>query len=85
MTESTSKSKLRIENKKKKMAALLDIAKLNEYDRVLKSKLADKVDNLITVKPETEPSPKRIKIVDIPRYLYFCLTNLCLILSITVI
>lgn len=29
----SSKRKQRIENKKKKMAALLDIVKLNEYDR----------------------------------------------------
>lgn len=73
MTENTSKRKLRIENKKKKMAALLDIAKLNEYDRVQKSKLSEKVDDSITVKPETEPSPKRLKIVDIQRYTYFLL------------
>lgn len=64
MTGTTSKRKLRIENKKKKMAALLDIAKLNEYDRAQKNKHAVKVGDDITVKPETEPSPKRLKTGD---------------------
>lgn len=61
MTGTTSKRKLRIENKKKKMAALLDIAKLNEYDRVQKNKHAVKIEEDINAKPETEPSPKRLK------------------------
>lgn len=61
MTGTTSKRKLRIENKKKKMAALLDIAKLNEYDRAQKNKHAVKVEEDTSIKPETEPSPKRLK------------------------
>lgn len=61
MTGTTSKRKLRIENKKKKMAALLDIAKLNEYDRAQKNKHAVKVEEDTAIKPETEPSPKRLK------------------------
>ncbi|KAJ8924882.1 hypothetical protein NQ315_001037 [Exocentrus adspersus] len=61
MTGAASKRKLRIENKKKKMAALLDIAKLNEYDRAQKNKHAAQAEQDTTVKPETEPSPKRLK------------------------
>lgn len=67
MTENTSKRKLRIENKKKKMAALLDITKLNEYDRAQKNKHTLKLEpqeELPAVKPEVEPSPKRLKIGD---------------------
>ncbi|CAH1155330.1 unnamed protein product [Phaedon cochleariae] len=63
MTGTNIKRKVRLENKKKKMAALLDIAKLNEYDRAQKMKNAGKLEQtqLATLKPETEPSPKRIK------------------------
>ncbi|XP_023018743.2 RNA exonuclease 5 isoform X1 [Leptinotarsa decemlineata] len=62
----TSKRKLRLENKKKKMAALLDIAKLNEYDRLQKNKHTANEENVIpVVKPETEPSPKRLKTGDL--------------------
>lgn len=70
MTENTSKRKLRLVNKKKKMAALLDIAKLNEYDRVQKNKHTSKLDETTIIKPEIEPSPKRLKIGDIERYLF---------------
>lgn len=72
MTENTSKRKLRIENKKKKMAALLDLAKLNEYDRAHKNKQSDKVDEGTVIKLEREPSPKRLKIID-NRYCIFTL------------
>lgn len=67
MKEDTSKRKLRIENKKKKMAALLDIAKLNEYDRAQKNKHPEKVDTTSVIKPIREPSPKRLKIVTVQR------------------
>lgn len=70
MTENTSKRKLRIENKKKKMAALLDIAKLNEYDRTQKNKHPEKVDETPIIKPIREPSPKRLKIIDVQRCVY---------------
>lgn len=70
MTENTSKRKLRIENKKKKMAALLDIVKLNELDRAQKTKHTEKIEESLIIKPEREPSPKRLKIYDIQRYLY---------------
>lgn len=58
-----SKKRLnRIEKKKKKMAALLEISKLNEYDRANKCvrmtlnelKTEENLSNL-------EPSPKRLK------------------------
>lgn len=70
MTENTSKRKLRIENKKKKMAALLDIVKLNEYERSQKNnKHAEKVEEIPVIKLEREPSPKRLKvIIDKQRY-----------------
>ncbi|KAJ8958109.1 hypothetical protein NQ318_006038 [Aromia moschata] len=44
------------------MAALLDIAKLNEYDRSQKEKNSIKAEENASVKPETEPSPKKLKI-----------------------
>lgn len=59
MTGST-KRKLRLENKKKKMAALMDIVKLNEYDRSLKSK-ETKLDDNVIMHPLKEPNPKRLK------------------------
>ncbi|KAJ8981071.1 hypothetical protein NQ317_007208 [Molorchus minor] len=61
MTGTTSKRRLRLENKKKKMAAFLDIAKLNEYDRSQKDKNSVKIDDSTNAKPEIEPSPKRLK------------------------
>lgn len=70
MTENTSKRKLRIENKKKKMAALLDVVKLNEYDRSQKNKHTEKLEERPVTKPEREPSPKRLKVLDIKRYLH---------------
>lgn len=59
MTGST-KRKLRLENKKKKMAALMDIVKLNEYDRVQKNKHA-KIEDSVIMKPLKEPSLKKLK------------------------
>lgn len=56
MKPTSSKRTTRIERKKKKMAALLEIAKLNEHDRALKSKK-----NLDTPPAEAEPNPKRIR------------------------
>lgn len=61
MTGTSTKSKLRIENKKKKMAALLDIAKLNEYDRAQKNKNIIKGEDTSSTKTEIEPSAKRLK------------------------
>lgn len=47
------------------MAALLDIVKLNEYDRAQKIKNALKVQEMTNNnKPEIEPSPKRLKTLD---------------------
>lgn len=64
MTENSSKRKLRIENKKKKMAALLNIAKLNEYDRAQKTKHSERIEEIPLGKLENGPSPKRLKTVD---------------------
>ncbi|CAH1958805.1 unnamed protein product [Acanthoscelides obtectus] len=62
MTGESSKRRLRIENKKKKMAALLDIVKLNEYDRAQKSKQKEQeTQSPDSPMPETEPSAKRLK------------------------
>lgn len=54
-----SKRMIRIEKKKKKMAALLEIAKLNEYDRVVKS--AREVETSTLTPTEIEPNPKRLR------------------------
>ncbi|CAG9861278.1 unnamed protein product [Phyllotreta striolata] len=54
------KRKLRLENKKRKMAALMDIVKLNEFDRVQKNK-HDKIDNTVIMNPMKEPVPKKLK------------------------
>lgn len=51
---------IRIEKKKKKMAALLEISKLNEYDRIAKS-LHTAENNSLTPSPEIEPNPKRLR------------------------
>ncbi|XP_057669242.1 uncharacterized protein LOC130901714 isoform X2 [Diorhabda carinulata] len=59
MTGST-KRKLCLENKNKKMAALMDIVKLNEYDRNLKTK-ESKLDDNVSMHPLKEPNPKRLK------------------------
>ncbi|XP_072384760.1 RNA exonuclease 5 isoform X1 [Diabrotica undecimpunctata] len=59
----SSKRKFRLENKKKKMAALIDIVKLNEYDRNQKKKHLN-VDENLSVPPVREPSPKRLKTED---------------------
>lgn len=56
MKPPSSKRITRIERKKKKMAALLEISKLNEHDRAVKSKK-----NLDTLPAEAEPNPKRIR------------------------
>lgn len=61
----TSKRINRLENKKKKMAALVDIAKLNEYDRAmaLKKKQQEQQENTVNnqqIEPE-QPTPKRLK------------------------
>lgn len=60
----SSKRLNRIEKKKKKMAALLEIAKLNEYDRANKSNNQRMIIDINSVKENsltTEPSPKRLK------------------------
>lgn len=54
-----SKRMIRIEKKKKKMAALLEIAKLNEYDRVVKS--AREIESNPLNPTEIEPNPKRLR------------------------
>lgn len=59
MKPAASKRMIRIEKKKKKMAALLEIAKLNEYDRVVKS--AREIENNPLSPTETEPNPKRLR------------------------
>lgn len=54
----------RIEKKKKKMAALLEISKLNEYDRANKGNNPQMIVDVNDVKENsitTEPSPKRLK------------------------
>lgn len=56
MKPTSSKRMTRIERKKKKMAALLEISKLNEHDRALKSKKT-----LDSPPAEAEPNPKRIR------------------------
>lgn len=58
----SAKRMKRIEKKKKKMAALLEITKLNEYDRA--NKCAQMTLNNSTVEStfvETEPTPKRLR------------------------
>lgn len=56
----SSKRMIRIEKKKKKMAALLQISQLNEYDRANKSaRLIDK--NSESRSSEAEPSAKRLR------------------------
>lgn len=48
-----------MENKKKKLAALVEISKLNEHDRILKlSRTTDAVSGKMGI-IETEPIPKR--------------------------
>lgn len=61
--KTSSKKAQRIENKKKKMAALWEISKLNEYDRALKKK--QKLNAVTTenniIETEVEPKPKRLR------------------------
>lgn len=65
MSGNATKRKVRIENKKKKMAALLDIVKLNEYDRAQKKNAVVKIqEKSICVQQETEPNPKRLKTLE---------------------
>jgi hypothetical protein len=52
-----NKSSKRIENKKKKMAALLEISKLNEYDRSLKKPQMDEANGSHIT--DLEPSLKK--------------------------
>lgn len=59
MKPAASKRTIRIEKKKKKMAALLEIAKLNEYDRVVKS--ARELESNPLNPTEIEPNPKRLR------------------------
>lgn len=61
MTPAATKRTIRIEKKKKKMAALLEISRLNEYDRVVKStRTLDTVSEDLQG-AETEPIPKRLR------------------------
>lgn len=61
MTPAATKRTIRIEKKKKKMAALLEISKLNENDRVVKSaRTLDTVSEDLQA-AETEPIPKRLR------------------------
>ncbi|XP_044747378.1 RNA exonuclease 5 [Coccinella septempunctata] len=63
MKTTSSKKTQRIENKKKKMAALWEISKLNEYDRAFKKK--QKLDTVATEINSTdtvvEPKTKRLR------------------------
>ena len=52
-----NKSLKRIENKKKKMAALLEISQLNEYDRHMKKTHIIEADSSNV--PDLEPSIKK--------------------------
>ncbi|KAL3275526.1 hypothetical protein HHI36_020285 [Cryptolaemus montrouzieri] len=63
MKTTSSKSTQRIENKKKKMAALWEISKLNEYDRALKKKQMSDVETakIEVIDTEVEPKPKRLR------------------------
>lgn len=58
----SSKRMIRIEKKKKKMAALLEITKLNEYDRANKNARMT-VNNSVSESNsvETGPSAKRLR------------------------
>lgn len=61
MTPAATKRANRIEKKKKKMAAFLEISRLNEYDRVVKSTRAlDAISEDLQVLG-TEPTPKRLR------------------------
>lgn len=62
MTSVTTKRAIRIEKKKKKMAAFLEISRLNEFDRNTKKfarKLETPPEDLQVI--ETEPTPKRLR------------------------
>ncbi|XP_045462527.1 RNA exonuclease 5 isoform X2 [Harmonia axyridis] len=63
MKITSSKRTQRIENKKKKMAALWEISQLNEYDRALKKKqkLEAVVTEINSIDIEVEPKPKRLR------------------------
>ncbi|KAK9882941.1 hypothetical protein WA026_023869 [Henosepilachna vigintioctopunctata] len=63
MKTTSLKSTRRIENKKKKMAALWEISRLNEYDRNLKKKQMSDAENLKLdlIGIEVGPKPKRLR------------------------
>lgn len=59
----SSKSVQRIEKKKKKMAALLEIARLNQNDRDNRATLhvAEQTTETTRAQSDSEPSPKRLR------------------------
>lgn len=61
MTPGATKRAIRIENKKKKMAAYLEISRLNENDRAVKSTRTSEAaaEDFQTV--EAEPVPKKLR------------------------
>lgn len=65
MTPAATKRAIRIEKKKKKMAAYLEISRLNEYDRIVKSTARNNNSNSggggVGAVVEIEPIPKRLK------------------------
>lgn len=61
MTPAATKRAIRIEKKKKKMAAYLEISRLNEYDRVVKSARNSGAVSEDSQTVEIEPIPKRLK------------------------
>lgn len=79
MTPAATKRAIRIEKKKKKMAAYLEISRLNEYDRVVKSARTLEAASEDLQAVETEPIPKRLrtstgadnKVDDTTRYAFF--------------
>lgn len=58
----SSKQMVRMEKKKKKMAALLEIAKLNAHDRDIKSSATLENETVLeNTQSVKEPSPKRLR------------------------
>lgn len=61
MTPAATKRANRIEKKKKKMAAYLEISRLNEHDRVVKSSRNLEAVSEDSHAVEIEPIPKRLR------------------------
>lgn len=61
MTPAATKRAIRIEKKKKKMAAYLEISRLNEYDRFMKSTRNSGAVSEDSQTVEIEPIPKRLR------------------------